>query len=449
MPIRQAPDAMNDPAPAQPLGFTHRTGLIAIGGALAPAAPMDLRATGLDPLVVSHLALKTAYAVPQFTTEWAARRMHLPQPVVGEVLEQLRTDSMLDVLGSSGPFGFRYSISGRGRDRAARLMEVSGYVGPAPVSLDDYTSFVRWQATHSPEIQPEHVSGSLSQLVLSQEAAHLAGLAVSSGRSLFIFGPPGNGKSSVGRLIHNALRGDFWIPYCIGIEENMIRVYDPHLHQTVEGNDQLFQATDRRWVRIRRPLVVAGGETTLDSLDLIFSPSLRYYEAPVQLKANGGTFLVDDYGRQRVDPHELLNRLIIPLEDRIDYLTLHTGQKIQIPFLMMLIIATNLDPRVVTDPAFLRRIGYRLHLGQPTPEQYRQIFERYANQVGMTVPEGLIDRLLFRYGFEQRELRCCDPRDLVERARDICRYTGRAPALDDEVLGLAWTGYFGDKERAT
>ncbi len=448
MPIRQAPEAMNDPAPNEPFGFTHRPAMISIGAEFAPSAPTDLRTTGLDPAVVSHLALKAAYTVPQFTTEWASRRLHLPQSVVGEVLEQLRSDSMLDILGSSGPFGFRYAISGRGRDRAARLMEISGYVGPAPVSLDDYTASVEWQVTHSPEVQPEHVAGSLSQLVLGQEAAMLAGLAVSSGRSLFIFGPPGNGKSSVGRMIHNALRGDLWIPHCIGIEENIIRVYDPHVHQTVEGSDQRFQTTDRRWVHIRRPLVIAGGEMTLDSLDLIYSPALRYYEAPVQLKANGGTFLLDDYGRQRVDPRELLNRLIIPLEDRIDYLSLHTGQKIQIPFLVMLIIATNLDLGAVTDPAFLRRMGYRLHLDHPSPEQYRQIFERYANRVEMPVQEGLVDRLLYRYGFEERELRCCDPRDLVERARDICRYTGRAAALDDEIMELAWTGYFGNKQRA-
>lgn len=447
MPIRQGPKAMNDPAPPEPIGITRRPAMIAIGEELAPAAPKDLRSTGLDPMVVSNLALKTAYTVPQFTTEWAARRLHLPQAVVGEVLEQLRSDSMLDILGASGPFGFRYAISGRGRERAARLMEISGYVGPTPVSLDDYTSIVEWQLAQSPEVQPEYVSGSLSQLVLSQEAAQLAGLAVSSGRSLFIFGPPGNGKSSVGRLIHNALRGNLWIPHCIGIEESIIRVYDPHVHQTVEGSDQL-RPIDQRWVHIRRPLLVAGGEMTLESLDLIYSRALRYYEAPLQLKANGGTFLLDDYGRQRVDAHELLNRLIIPLEDRIDYLSLHTGQKIQIPFLLMLIIATNLDPEAVTDPAFLRRMGYRLHLDQPSPEQYRQIFERYANQMELPVQEGLVDRLLFRYGLEQRELRCCEPRDLIERARDICRYTGRAPALEDDVMKLAWTGYFGSKERA-
>jgi len=433
---------------AQDSTHPERVRLIMVGDEYAPAAPKDLRGTGLDPSVVSNLALKMAYPVPQFTTEWAVRRLHLPHSVVGEVLKQLRADSMLETLGESGPFGFRYAISKRGREHAARLMEISGYVGPAPVSLDDYTATIGWLVTRSPRVQPEHVAGSLSQLILRQEEALTAGLAASSGRSLFVYGPPGNGKSSIGRLIHSALRGNLWIPHCIGIDDNIIRVYDSHVHQAVEESDQLSLGIDRRWVRIQRPLLVAGGEMTLNSLDLIYSPAHRYYEAPLQLKANGGTFLLDDYGRQRVDPHELLNRLIIPLEDRIDYLTLHTGQKIQIPFLVMLIIATNLDPDAVTDPAFLRRMGYRLRMDRPSPEQYRRIFDRYADKLGLPVQDGLVDRLLSRYRHEQRELRCCEPRDLIERARDICRFTGRSQALDDSVMELAWTGYLGNTRSA-
>jgi hypothetical protein len=202
---------------------------------------------------------------------------------------------------------------------------------------------------------------------------------------------------------------------------------------------------DQRWVRIHRPLIVGGSEMTLKSCDLIYSPSLRYYEAPLHMKANGGMFLIDDFGRQRADPNELLNRWIIPLEDRIDYLTLHTGQKIQIPFLQSLIIATNLDPMAVMDPAFLRRMGYRLYLGEPTPDRYSEIFEQYASGQGMSTPPGLLTGLLERYRSEQRELRCCEPRDLIERARDICRFTGRAFELDDDVMKLAWTSYFGRK----
>ena len=183
---------------------------------------------------------------------------------------------------------------------------------------------------------------------------------------------------------------------------------------------------------------------TLDSFDLTYSPALRYYEAPLHLKANGGTYLIDDFGRQRVDPHELLNRWIVPLEHRIDYLTLHTGQKIQVPFRVMLIIATNLDIGAITDPAFLRRMGYRLHVGSPTPERYAVIFERYAARRGLVVPPGMVGRLLERYRATGRELRSCEPRDLIERAEDICRFRGLPLELTDEVVDLAWAGYFGE-----
>jgi hypothetical protein len=244
-------------------------------------------------------------------------------------------------------------------------------------------------------------------------------------------------------MLHGALRGDLWVPHCIGIEESVIRVFDVQLHQVVEADVDQPWTIDQRWVRIRRPLIVGGSEMTLESFDLNYSRALRFYEAPLHLKANGGTFLIDDYGRQRIDPTELLNRWIIPLEHRVDYLTLQTGQKIQMPLLQMLIIATNLELGAVTDPAFLRRMGYRLHLGAPTPAQYAQIFDRYATQHGIPVAPGLVARLLERYQSEKRELRSCEPRDLVERARDICRFTDRPLELNDDVIALAWAGYFG------
>ena len=417
--------------------------MIAIGDGFAPAAPADARATGLSPSTVSNLALKAAYTVPQFTTEWAARRLHLSQALLVEVLEQLRTDHLLEVLGQAGPFGYRFGITNRGRERAARLMEISGYVGPAPVSLESYNAMMEWQLAQFPEVTQQSVTDALAALVLRDEDALLAGLAALSNRSLFLSGPPGNGKSSLGRMLHGALRGDLWVPHCIGVEESVIRVFDPQLHQQLEAAADKPWSIDQRWVRIRRPLIVGGSEMTLDSFDLNYSPALRFYEAPLHLKANGGTFLIDDYGRQRIDPVELLNRWIIPLEHRIDYLTLQTGQKIQVPLLQMLIIATNLELGAVTDPAFLRRMGYRLHLGAPTGEQYAKILERYAMQHGFPIAPGLVARVLDRYQSEKRELRCCEPRDLVERARDICRFTNRPQELNDEVMALAWTGYFG------
>src|SRR5207245_2166391 len=234
-------------------------------------------------------------------------------------------------------------------------------------------AMLRWQFTNTAPVRPEHVTAALSSLVLSPKAVQLAGLAVSSGRSLFVYGPSGNGKSSLGRQIHAALLGDYWIPYCISVRNSVIRLFDEQVHQRVDVVSDKPGAIDRRWVRIHRPLVVVGGELTLDFLDLIYSPTLRYYEAPPHLKANGGVFLVDDFGRERVSPHQLLNRFITPMEHHIDYFTLSTGQKIQVPLRHVLIIATNLDPETVTDPAFLRRMGYRLCLDAPAPEEYARI----------------------------------------------------------------------------
>jgi hypothetical protein len=433
-------DAPVEAVPAQMPRMTE------LDGITAPAAPGRVADLDVDFHTISDLALKLTYTVPSFNTEWVGRRLHLPQPVVGEVLEQQRNDHLLDVLGQAGPFGYRYSITSRGRERAARLLEISGYIGPAPVSLSSYTAFLEWQLAKFSSITPDKVSKALANLVLTPEADQLAGLAISSGRSLFLFGPPGNGKTSIGRLLHDSLEGDLWIPYALSIESSVIRVFDPQVHQKAEADiDQPWQ-TDQRWVRIRRPMIVVGGETTMESFDLIYSPSLRFYEAPMHFKANGGAFLIDDFGRQRVDPHDLLNRWIIPLEHQIDYLALHTGQKIQVPFRLMLMVATNLALEQVTDPAFLRRMGYRLYLGMPSPEQYSHIFERYAARQGATVPHGLLAHILNRYESQKRELRCCEPRDLIERVRDICRFRKQPLQLNEDLLDLAWMGYFGNAQ---
>jgi hypothetical protein len=304
---------------------------------------------------------------------------------------------------------------------------------------------LRWQFANTPPVQPEHVATALSRLVLSPKAARLAGLAVSSGRSLFVYGPPGNGKSSLGRQIHAALSGDCWMPYSITVGDTVIRLFDEQCHQRVDIAKERSGNIDQRWVRIRRPLVIVGGELTLDMLDLIFMPSQRYYEAPPHLKANSGVFLVDDFGRERVSPDQLLNRFITPMEHQLDYFTLRTGQKIQVPLRHVLIIATNLSPDVVTDPAFLRRMGYRVYLGPPTPEEYTRIFQLYAQRRGVDVAPEVLNQLLERYRAQNREMRACEPRDLIERARDICRFDGRPLELTSEVLDLAWIGYFGDQ----
>jgi hypothetical protein len=414
-----------------------------VDGAFTPQAPVDLQDTGIDPAVLEDLALKLSCTVPNFTTDWAVRRLHLPLHLVQQLLDRLRQDRLVEVLGQAGPFSHRFAATQRGRERGASLMAISGYIGPAPVSLAAYTALLEWQLASFPPIRPAEVADALSELVLDDETSLLAALGVSSGRSLFVYGPPGNGKTSLGRFLHRALRGNLWIPHALAVEGSVVRVFDAQCHQLAAAAPPLPGNPDPRWVLVRRPFVVVGGELTLDLFDLTYSPALRYYEAPLHIKANGGLFLIDDFGRERVEPQQLINRWITPLEHQVDYLALHTGQKIQIPVRLVLVLATNLQLESVTDPAFLRRLGYRLYLGAPSPEQYARIFERYAARHGAAVPPGLIGRLLRRYHDEDRPLRACEPRDLIERVRDICRFRDQPLQLTEDVFDVAWKGYFG------
>jgi hypothetical protein len=414
-----------------------------LGEVMCPKAPKTIADARLEDGGLTDLAVKFTSAINRFTDEWLGERMHLGPALATALMQQLLSEGLIEETLMTSGGKSTYRASERGRRHAERATEVCAYLGPAPVSLEAYSAMLRWEFARAPQVSPEHVTAALSGLVLSPRAVEMAGLAVSSGRSLFVYGPSGNGKSSLGRQIHAALRGDVWIPHSVAVRNSVIRLFDEQVHQRVELGGDKAAAIDRRWVRVRRPLVVVGGELTLDYLDLVYSPSVRYYEAPPHLKANGGVFLVDDFGRERVSPHQLLNRFITPMEHQFDYFTLSTGQKIQVPLRQVLIIATNLSLDTVTDPAFLRRMGYRLCLEAPTPEQYAKIFRAYAERHGAAVDPAMLGALLERYRKQGRPLRACEPRDLVERARDICRFHGRSLELTPEVLDLAWTGYFG------
>jgi predicted ATPase with chaperone activity len=403
-----------------------------------PPAPVTPEDTGVDTSILQDLALKLANTTPRLTTEWASEQLKLPISVVERLFWQLRDDQLLEILGQSGPMTYRYAITNRGREAARRLLEISGYVGPAPVSLDAYSRMLTEQMAKFGEVSADDVQKALSSLVLPKEVTDVASLAAASGRSLFLFGPPGNGKTSLAMLMRQVLAGEIWIPHCIAVESNIIRIYDPQCHQV---SARYGADIDQRWVRIRRPMVVAGGEMTIAELDLAYLPSLRFYEAPPHVKANGGMFVLDDFGRQRVDATELLNRWIIPLEQQIDYMTLATGQKIRVPFKLMLIVATNLSASA--DPAFLRRIGYRIHMDRPDQSRYAEILRSYAKGVGLEFPEPLVGYLLNRYQSEGKELRACEPRDLIERCRDICNLSKQPTRIDRELLDAAWKGYFG------
>src|SRR5687767_14250008 len=359
-----------------------------VDGLLVPEAPKTLADAGLDEFVIPDLALKLTGTLPHITTTWAADQLRLPAPLIERIFWQMKEDQLVEILGQVDEFTYRYTITPRGREFARRSHEISGYVGPAPVSLEAYSAMLQWQTAQRTPATFERIRDTITNaLVLPDKVVEVAALAASSARSLFVFGPAGNGKTSLGRLLHRVIGGELWIPHCVSIGGTIIRIFDRQLHETIDpdgdsphpgGTGTRLDPTDRRWIRIRPPFIVAGGEMTMEELDLAYSPTRRFYEAPPHVKANGGTFLIDDFGRQRIEPHELLNRWIIPLESQFDHLTLATGQKIQIPFQLLLVVATNLDVSVVSDPAFLRRMGYRLHLNAPSLEDYRTIFQNYA-----------------------------------------------------------------------
>jgi predicted ATPase with chaperone activity len=321
-------------------------------------------------------------------------------------------------------------------------MEISGYVGPAPVSLAAYSAMMRSQAQPEDLVGPDQVAAAFSDLVLPDSLMQTLGFAINSRRSLFISGIPGTGKTSIAERINNALATPVWIPYAFSVDEHVVNVYDAHNHDRTL-DEESFDIYDKRWLRVTRPLIIVGGEMTIESTDLIYNRAARYYEAPFQIKANCGTLVIDDFGRQRVEPEELLNRWIIPLERKVDFLTLHTGKKISVPFEELVVFSTNLEPSRLVDEAFLRRMGYRVRIEPPSEKTYREIFERRAEMTGVAYDPPLLDYLISKYPSEKRVMKACEPRDIINRFLDICQYKGLQPTLTRDLLDLAWSNYFG------
>jgi predicted ATPase with chaperone activity len=428
----------------------------------APVAPDSMKEAGLSQAFVCDLLLKALYTRGAMLGRDLAQLLCLPFKVVREPLRFLKDDKCIQVDGGDlvGEVSYRFSLLDLGRRRAQEAMEQCAYVGPAPVPLEDYVEQCYRQAVTGLQCYPDALRAPFSHLVMKEEMFNNLGPAIISGRSVFIYGPPGNGKTAMARSIGdfmNTTGGSIFVPYAFVADSNIVTVYDPSLHVTDDGpadaGDEADAtvrkllttgATDRRWVRIRRPVIVTGGELNLDMLDLRYNAEAKFYQAPIHFKANGGVFLIDDFGRQRCSPKELLNRWILPLEDRHDFLTVASGKKFQVPFEQLIIFSTNLDPKDLVDDAFLRRIRHKVGVVAPTRDVYERIFASNCKRLGMNYSAEAVDYLYERYYNRGRVTRASDCRDLLEIVQSICRYRRQPVHLTRDLIAEASASFIAE-----
>jgi predicted ATPase with chaperone activity len=401
------------------------------------SAPQTVEDLGIRRNVLEGLALKILYVHGEMSVLELADAMYLRYNIVEELFTRLRKDELCEVKGMSGRV-FRIAITSQGRAHALELMGASQYSGPAPVSLADYTSVVRAQTVKNAEITPQAVEAAVSHLVLDDQVVTQLGTAVVSGEAIFLYGSTGSGKTSIAEAIPRIYQDSILIPYAVEVDGQIIAIYDSHVHEKID--EPLPDGADGRWVRCRRPCVVAGGELTLEMLDLQFNALTKFYSAPLQMKANGGILIVDDFGRQRMRPQELLNRWIVPLDRRIDFLTLVGGKKFEIPFDLFVAFATNLDPNTLAEEAFLRRIQSKVKIDKVTPEQFHEIFRRVCHKEGLAYEPIVVQELIEQLG--ERPLRACYPRDLIRQICWAARYQGKTPRLDLASVTQACHNYF-------
>jgi predicted ATPase with chaperone activity len=419
-------------------------------------APRSLQEAGLRLDLVVQLLLKTLHFVGELSGVEMADRLGVTFPVIEPAIEPLKSQHLVEIVGGTqlGAPSYRYRITQLGRERAAVFLSNNMYTGAAPVPLDQYLAYMKAFAASVPrDASRADVRRAFKHLVLSDRVLDQVGPAVNAGHSLFVYGPPGNGKTVVSQAIGNLLKGELWVPQALEIDGSIVQVFDPVNHEPLPqppAKATLDDANrpDRRWVPCKRPLITVGGELMLEALELGYNETSGFYRAPLQLIANGGVLVIDDFGRQRCSPHALLNRWILPLESRVDYMTLRNGQKVEVPFMVLPVFATNIKPVELVDEAFLRRIHYKVFAESPTPGQFLEIFANCIAERNLETEPGLAETLLTEiYPARKIQIRGCQPRDLIEQSLSIAKYLGEPPRLTRRLMEAACDAYFVDAEQ--
>jgi hypothetical protein len=413
-----------------------------------PKVPESLYETGLTADEIERLILKFLLQKGAMSGRAIAQQIRLPFGIVDPIVKTLKFDQLLTYVNTVDMGDYEYAITEQGRERARRFSEECTYYGAAPVSLRDYLTSMERQSIAKQTVTQDDLLEAFADLLINPNLLDQLGPAINSGRGMFLFGAPGNGKTSIAERITRCFGSTIWIPRALGVDGDIIRLYDPGVHEEVEqesSSSMLFDLSgvDPRWVQIVRPTVVAGGELTMQELEVCQNQQTKVCEAPLQLKSNCGTLVIDDFGRQRMPVTELLNRWIVPLEKRYDFLNLPSGKKIQVPFDQLIIFSTNLEPRDLVDGAFLRRIPYKIQVPDPTDQEFREIIRRLSPKLGFQYEEGAVDYLIeTHYRKVNRPFRSCQPRDLLLQVRNYCTYKSLPRKMSPAAFDFAVANYF-------
>jgi predicted ATPase with chaperone activity len=411
-----------------------------------PAEPQSLDETGISPVVIETLICKYLLQIGSTSGRDIAQRLCLPFGILEDVLLALRSRQVLVHQGQAALNDYCYALTEQGVSRARAAMQACSYVGPVPVPLDDYVMSVEAQTIRAEAARREQLTAAFRGISIESDLLDSLGPAVNSGAGMFLYGPPGNGKTTLAKRITKCFGQHIWIPRTVTEDGQFIKLFDAACHEAVENSDESIIKSahaDARWVKIRRPTVVVGGELTMDNLEIRHDSRTNVSEASIQLKSNCGCLLIDDFGRQRIDATELLNRWIVPLECRHDFLTLATGKKIQVPFEQLVIFSTNLEPTDLADEAFLRRIPYKIEVKNPSVTEFARLFEAECRAHGCRFfPEAVHYLVENHYTPHGRSLRRCHPRDLLSQIKNYCVYYGRPMELRPDYLDRVVKSYF-------